>query len=100
MPEVVFLGGAKGDFDTAFDWYAERSPDAAIRFAAAILDAVQRISREPERFARIDAMHRHGRVKRFPFQVVFRHDENHIVVVAIAHHRRQPGSWRSTDGSS
>ena len=100
MADVLFLRLAKADFDTAFDWYAERSHDVAIRFADAILDALERIAREPERFAMIDGFHRQGRVQRFPFRIVFRHDGEHLVVVAIAHHRRQSGYWRPMDGPS
>ena len=36
MAEVLFLRLAKADFDTAFDWYAERSHNVAIRFADAM----------------------------------------------------------------
>jgi plasmid stabilization system protein ParE len=100
MADVLFLRLAKADFDTAFDWYAERSHNVAIRFDDAIRDALERIAREPERFAMIDGIHRQGRVKRFPFRIVFRHDGDHLIVVAVAHHRRQSGYWRSKDEPS
>jgi hypothetical protein len=29
-------------------------------------------------------------IRRFPFAVVYRADEQQIVVVAVAHHRRRP----------
>ena len=100
MADVLFLRLARADFDTAFDWYAERSHNVAIRFADAIRDALERISSEPERFAMIDGIHRQSRVKRFPFRIIFRHDGEHLIVVAIAHHRRQSGYWRSKDEPS
>ncbi len=32
-------------------------------------------------------------MRRFPLSIVYQHDDSHIVVVAIAHHSRQPGFW-------
>lgn len=46
MADVSLLDGARADFDAAFDWYATRSESAALHFAAAVADAVQRVSRE------------------------------------------------------
>jgi hypothetical protein len=34
-------------------------------------------------------------LKQFPFSVVYRADDNGIVVFAIAHHSRRPGYWQS-----
>jgi plasmid stabilization system protein ParE len=58
MADVSLLDGARADFDAALDWYATRSESAALHFAAAMADAVQRVSREPGRFALIDGIHR------------------------------------------
>lgn len=36
MPSIEYLSGARRDFDESFDWYAERTVEAALRFAAAV----------------------------------------------------------------
>jgi toxin ParE1/3/4 len=99
MADVSLLDGARADFDAALDWYAPRSESAALHFAAAVADAVQRVSREPGRFALIDGIHRQARVKRFPYRLIFLVDGNMIAVVAVAHHSRRPGYWRHRNGS-
>jgi hypothetical protein len=32
--------------------------------------------------------------RRFPFSVIYAHEEATIVIVAVAHQRRRPGYWR------
>ena len=71
MADVSLLDGARADFDAALDWYATRSESAALHFAAAVADAVQRVSREPGRFALIDGIHRQARGEAIPLSAHF-----------------------------
>ena len=50
----------------------------------------------PQLFRKFDAEARKVRVERFPYHMVFWHDEaaSSIHVVAIAHAHRAPGYWR------
>lgn len=99
MADVSLLDGAKADFDAAVEWYATRSESVALHFAAAVADPVQCVSRDPERFALINGMHRQALVKRCPYRLIFLVDGNMIAVVAIAHHSRRPGYWRHRNES-
>ncbi len=94
MLPVDFLPGARRDFDESFDWYAERSRHAAVRFAGAVNLTLAAITAGPERFAPVDEIHRACPVRRFPFRVVYRVAAGSIVVVAIAHAKRHPGYWK------
>jgi plasmid stabilization system protein ParE len=94
MAEIVLLASAKADFDSAFDWYAARSESAATRFTEQVADAIERASHEPDRFSRLDTVHRQARVKRFPYRIIFQVDGERLTVVAIAHHSRRPDYWR------
>ncbi len=94
MLPVDYLPGARRDFDESFDWYAERSTQAAVRFANAIDAALTSVATDPERFAAVDDVHRECPVRRFPFRIVYRLVENRVLVVAIAHAKRRPGYWR------
>lgn len=94
MLPVDYLPGARCDFDESFDWYAERSPQAAARFANAIDDALSAAAEDPERFAAIDQRHRECPVRRFPFRIVYRVAVDRILVVAVAHAKRRPGYWK------
>jgi len=94
MPPVDFLPGARCDFDESFDWYAERSAQAAARFAFTVDAALSAIAHNPKRFAAIDERHRECPMGRFPFRVVYRIEADGIIVMAIAHVKRRPGYWR------
>ena len=92
--------GAREDFDDAFDWYAKRSPAAALGFASEVDAAIENIVADPERFAKTYAGCRYCSLKRYPFSVIYYSmpGENpgvrQIIVVAIAHAKRRPGYWR------
>jgi plasmid stabilization system protein ParE len=94
MLSIRLLPRAKKDFDVSFDWYSQRSENAAMRFSAEVDAALQRIASASERFARIDEMHRACSLFKFPFRVIYRILENEILVVAIAHAKRHPDYWR------
>lgn len=90
-----YLSGARHDFDKSFDWYSKRSVQAAVRFAAAVDTALMRVAERPTLFASPDGVHRECPVKMFPFRIVYRLVNNRVLIVAIAHAKRQPGYWRS-----
>jgi plasmid stabilization system protein ParE len=91
---VDYLPGARRDFDESFDWYVERSAQAAIQFANAVGAALLAIAKDPTRFVAVDRVHRGCPVKKFPFRVVYRVVEDRVLVVAIAHAKRRPGYWK------
>jgi plasmid stabilization system protein ParE len=93
MLPVDFLSGARRDFDESFDWYSERSTQAAVRFANAVDAALTQIATNPTCVASPDGVHREFPVKEFPFRIVYRLIENRVLVVAIAHVKRRPGYW-------
>ncbi len=94
MLPIEFLAEARRDFDEAFDWYASRSFMAARQLANAIDAALLRISRNAAQLAFIDNMHQECPVKKFPFRVIYRKEQERIVVVAIAHAKRRPSFWQ------
>ena len=97
MLPVDFLPAARRDFDESFDWYAERSPTTAIRFSDAVDAAFRMIAAQPEQFAAVDDFHRGCPVLRFPFRIVYRTEVERIVIVAIAHAKRQSHYWESRE---
>ena len=93
MP-INFHPDATTELAESADWYAERSPRAARNFLVAVDIAVASIADDPERFFRIDDRHQSCSVIKFPFQIVFRYNDDQITVIAIAHAKRRPGYWR------
>ena len=94
MLSVDYLPGARRDFDESFDWYAAQSVPAAARFTEAVDEALRAVAADPERFVAVDHRHQECPVSRFPYRIVYRIVENHVLVVAIAHAKRRPGYWK------
>jgi len=97
MLPIDYLSGARRDFDDSFDWYLERSAQAADRFANAVDAALIRVASSPTRFASRDGVHLECPVKKFPFRIVYRLIEDRVLVVAIAHAKRRPGYWKTRE---
>lgn len=91
---LEFLDGARVDFDESFNWYAARSAGAAIGFAAAVDEAIEKIEANPARFPPTRSGCRYCPLARYPFRVVFLDQVHRLVVVAIAHAKRRPRYWR------
>ena len=87
--------GARQDFDESFDWYAERSADAALGFVAEFEAAVERIPIETQRFPHAAADCQYVALRHYPYRVVFRNEAARIVIVAVAHAKRRHNFWRN-----
>jgi plasmid stabilization system protein ParE len=94
MMTVVLLPAARADFDESFDWYANRSSEAATRFSNAVEEAFERIAQTPLQFAKVDSSHYGCPVTRFPFRIVYCIEAERILVVAIVHAKRRPNYWK------
>jgi plasmid stabilization system protein ParE len=76
-------------------WYAERSPIAARAFATEVNTCVERVGEAPNRWPCYLGGTRRYLFPHFPFSLVYRVRNGEIEIVAVAHHRRRPGYWRS-----
>ncbi len=94
LVKIDFHPLATRELEASADWYAERSQEAGRCFAIAVDEAIHKMVDNPDRFQKLDARHQVCGVERFPFQIVFRHIGNRIVVIAVAHAKRRPGYWR------
>lgn len=79
----------------AFDWYLERSPDAALRFDSEVNRALVEIVGAPQRWAVGSHQTRRFLLRKFPFVLIYRERANgEIQIVAVAHTSRKPGYWK------
>jgi toxin ParE2 len=92
------LDEALKDAEDAAGWYAERSATASAAFVQELEHAVAEIQRTPATWPSYDHGTRRFLLKRFPYSVVYRADDNRIVVVAVAHAHRRPAYWRARIG--
>lgn len=97
MPESKpyhFHPEAWAEFETAEIWYRQRSPEAGLRFLAAVYDALEEISKQPETWPEYFHGTKRFLLRHFPYRIVYRETESRIEVLAISHGHRRPGYWR------
>jgi toxin ParE1/3/4 len=92
---LAFHPDARIEALDAYDWYAERSLNAANAFQEELQKAGIAVQRSPALWARYLFGTRRYLLKRFPFVLVYRVAANRIEVLAVAHGRRQPGYWKN-----
>jgi len=91
---VEFHEAAALEYQAAYDWYFERSEDAASRFAAEVEIAVGMIGEAPQRWPASTYGTRRVLLRRFPFAVIYREQPSAIQVLAVAHAHRRPWYWK------
>jgi toxin ParE2 len=92
---VEFLDEALEEAEAAARWYAARSSAAAVGFSAEIDAAVTSIERLPHAWPPYEQGTRRYLLRRYPFSVIYRVENQRILIVAVAHGHRRPGYWMS-----
>ena len=93
MVEVVVASPAEFELSEALRWYAERSLATAERFDEEFDHSLRIIASAPDRFAMCDDRHRFFLMRRFPYQIIYRHDAANLTVIAVADTSREPTYW-------
>jgi plasmid stabilization system protein ParE len=88
MASVRVLSTAERDIADALNWYLEKSAIAADRLEQEIDEAIAKIAREPERFPKIDSLHRYALLRRFPYYIAYRIDPCEVLIIAVRHAAR------------
>lgn len=90
---VSFHPRARDEVEEAQAWYEERSLLAAAGFLQELSRVVRHVREAPYRYP--VALHgtRQIILERFPFNIFYRVSANEVVIVAVAHQKRQPGYW-------
>ena len=85
---------AESDIRDVMLWYGERNEIMSEAFRAEVFDVIDRIGESPLNKSADDQGDRRRILHRFPYSVVYDIQENTVRILAITHHRRQPGYWR------
>lgn len=84
---------AKAELDEAFAWYEDQVVGLGYEFLDAFDQSIRLIASFPELFEEIECGVRRCLVNRFPYGVLYGIDGDSIVVVAVAHLKREPTFW-------
>jgi plasmid stabilization system protein ParE len=92
---VEIAPSAEGDIGDAFLWYRERNLLIAEAFRTEVFDAIDRIADAPLAKSADEEGNRKRVLHRFPYSVFYEVLGSTVTILAVAHHRRNPGYWRS-----
>lgn len=97
MNRVVFHDEAEAELLAAARFYDGEKPGLGVEFLLEIQRAARAIIAYPELGHRFSKRVRRVLVRRFPYGVLYRLEDERVFVVAIAHVRRRPSYWRHRD---
>ena len=94
MIAYSFHPEAEAELEDASLFYESRMLGLGKSFAAEVERTIYLIREFPDAGSPAGLTRRRVLVARFPYSVVYRHDADSVVIVAVAHQRRRPGYWR------
>jgi plasmid stabilization system protein ParE len=99
MMQVKFHNEAEAELTEAALFYEDKVVGLGKSLVADIQNAVTFIRFHPDTPPHLGQLLRKFVVKRFPYSIIYLHDEQSIFILAIAHDKRRPGYWKSRQNS-
>lgn len=92
--KVYIRHEAEIDIEEAATWYEGQRQGLGHEFLDEVLSLCQTISKKPAIYPVVHRRTRRALIRRFPFGVYFRIEDEQIIVVAVMHGSRHPKKWR------
>lgn len=93
--KVRFLAPARREFLKEVRFYNNEEPGLGAVFTREIEMAAARALAFPDAGSPAAAGTKCVLIKRFPFSLIYRHNEEGVLIIAVAHNSRQPEYWIS-----
>jgi toxin ParE1/3/4 len=90
-----FVEAARLEFLHRVAYYEGEEQGLGGRYAASVEDAAARALAFPSAGSPAASGTRRMLVKDFPFAIIYRPNDDGIVIFAVAHHARRPGYWQA-----
>ena len=90
---IEFLPIAKLELDDAIEYYELQLEGLGKRYKEEVRSSLKRISIFPIAWTLIRPNIRKCVMHKFPYNILYSIDKNTILIIAIAHHHRQPDYW-------
>jgi plasmid stabilization system protein ParE len=88
---------AERDIEEAALWYERQRDDLGQAFLDEVLRTLALIEAHPELYPVLHREVRRALLRSFPFGVFYRIERQQIVVLAVAHAKRDPALWKQRD---
>lgn len=90
-----FLRPAEAEVDQAVAYFDQQRQGLGERFEQDLRNTIRFIIQHPLTGHPLTKFVRKFRLHTFRYNVIYAIDGDEIVIIAVAHHRRRPGYWRS-----
>jgi plasmid stabilization system protein ParE len=90
---ISFLRIARAELDDAFAWYEQQAVGLGYDFLDELDKTLRLITSFPHLHPLINNQVRRCLLNRFPYAIYYGLAENRIIVIAVAHLKRQPDVW-------
>lgn len=94
MMRLVVRPAAANDLRSAYRWYEERQPGLGEDLLEEVQAVIDRMLLLPRAYPMVHRDTRRALVRRFPYGIFFRTDDDAVIVVAVYHLCRNPRSWQ------
>lgn len=88
---------AEADLVDAKAWYDDRRLGLGDDFVYSVEKVFDRLTQTPELYAKVFGDLRLALVRRFPYAVIYRVDEDQVTVLAVYHTHRDPRGWQERE---
>ncbi len=85
---------AENEFVAAQNFYDDREFGLGRAFLDEVYETIDRILQFPNSWPRSSHRTRRCLCNRFPYSVIYRHQDDEVTIYAVAHQKRRPGYWR------
>jgi plasmid stabilization system protein ParE len=89
----AFLPEARAEFEQAVAYYDQCGLGLGDEFTDEVEAAVRRVLNQPDAWSAYHHGTRRCLTRRFPYGVIYQIRPGLILIVAVAHLRREPGYW-------
>jgi plasmid stabilization system protein ParE len=85
---------AEQDAREAIEWYEDQLAGLGTQFLDELRHTLSRISENPRLAPEVEGTVRRGLLRRFPYAVFYVPEPDEVVILAIWHTSRDPGTWQ------
>ena len=87
---LCFLSQVENDIRAATLWYEEKAPGLGLEFRRVFFARAEEISRCPRLYREVYGEFRRCLLRRFPYAMYFRIEEDRVIVFGVFHSARDP----------
>jgi plasmid stabilization system protein ParE len=91
---ILFRPEAEVELMEAASWYEERGKGLGADFLRSLDAAVAAIERNPHAYPIVFGKVRRSVLRRFPYIIIYRVENDEILILACIHGRRDPKRWQ------